>query len=151
MMKVIGYVIYNRKTNSYLHTTVSRYGEIVSGGATIDTATIYDDEDRVNYAKSLYLQKSKATPKQLEVYKVIRTIETLVVDHVNKKADDKDIDTLPTPSELINEYFNISYGPKYNKCESCSYYQSLKNNDCSKVTVGDTPCTFCQNNLPMCR
>ena len=97
MMKVIGYVIYNRKTNSYLHTTVSRYGEIVSGGATIDTATIYEDEDRVNYAKSLYLQKSKATPEQLEVYKVIRTIETLVVDHVNKKSDDKDIDTLPTP------------------------------------------------------
>lgn len=72
-------------------------------------------------------------------------------EHANKKYDDKDIDTLPTPSELINEYFNISYGPKYNKCESCSYYQSLKNNDCSKVTVGDTPCTFCQNNLPMCR
>jgi len=72
-------------------------------------------------------------------------------EHANKKSDDKDIDTLPTPSELINEYFNISYGPKYNKCESCSYYQSLKNNDCSKVTVGDTPCTFCQNNLPMCR
>ena len=68
-------------------------------------------------------------------------------EHANKKADDKDIETLPTPSELINEYF-ISYGP--NKCESCLYYQSLKNNDCSKVTVGDTPCTFCQNNLPMC-
>ena len=72
-------------------------------------------------------------------------------EHVNKKSDDKDIDTLPTPSELINEYFNISYGPKYNKCESCLYYQSLKNNDCSKVTVGDTPCTFCPNNIPMCR
>ena len=71
-------------------------------------------------------------------------------EHANKKSDDKDIDTVSTPSELINEYFNISYGSKYNKCELCSYYQSLKNNDCSKVTVGDTPCTFCQNNLPMC-
>lgn len=78
MMKVIGYVIYNEKTNSYLHTTVSRYGETVSGGATIDTATVYEDEDRVRYAKSLYLQKSKVTPEQLKVYKVTRKIETLV-------------------------------------------------------------------------
>ena len=78
MMKVMGYVIYNEKTNSYLHTTVSRYGETVSGGATIDTATVYEDEDRVNYAKSLYLQKSKVTPEQLKVYKVTRKIETLV-------------------------------------------------------------------------
>lgn len=78
MMKVIGYVIYNEKTNSYLHTTVSRYGETVSGGAAIDTATVYEDEDRVRYAKSLYLQKAKVTPEQLKVYKVTRKIETLV-------------------------------------------------------------------------
>ena len=78
MMKVMGYVIYNEKTNSYLHTTVSRYGETVSGGATIDTATVYEDGDRVRYAKSLYLQKSKVTPEQLKVYKVTRKIETLV-------------------------------------------------------------------------
>lgn len=78
MMKVMGYVIYNEKTNSYLHTTVSRYGETVSGGATIDTATVYEDEDRVNYAKMLYLRKSKVTPEQLKVYKVTRKIETLV-------------------------------------------------------------------------
>ena len=78
MMKVMGYVIYNEKTNSYLHTTVSRYGETVSGGATIDTATVYEDEDRVNYAKMLYLGKSKVTPEQLKVYKVTRKIETLV-------------------------------------------------------------------------
>ena len=78
MMKVMGYVIYNEKTNSYLHTTVSRYGETVSGGATIDTATIYEDTERVNYAKMLYLRKSKVTPEQLKVYKVTRKIETLV-------------------------------------------------------------------------
>lgn len=80
MMKVMGYVIYNEKTNSYLHTTSSKYGEVVRGGATIDTATIYDDENNVNYAKRLYLKKSKATPEQLEVYKVTRKIETLVVE-----------------------------------------------------------------------
>ena len=78
MMKVMGYVIYNEKTNSYLHTTVSRYGETVSGGATIDTATVYENENRVLYAKILYLGKSKVTPEQLKVYKVTRKIETLV-------------------------------------------------------------------------
>ena len=77
-MKVMGYVIYNEKTNSYLHTTNSRYGEAVSGGSTINTATIYDDENKVNYAKRLYLKKSKVTPEQLKVYKVTRKIETLV-------------------------------------------------------------------------
>ena len=74
----MGYVIYNEKTNSYLHTTNSRYGEAVSGGSTINTATIYDDENKVNYAKRLYLKKSKVTPEQLKVYKVTRKIETLV-------------------------------------------------------------------------
>lgn len=78
MMKVMGYVIYNEKTNSYLHTTVSGYGVVVSGGATIDTATIYDDENKVNYVKMLYLKKTKVTPEQLKVYKVTRKIETLV-------------------------------------------------------------------------
>ena len=78
MMKVMGYVIYNEKTNSYLHTTSSRYGEAVSGGATIDTATIYEDENKVNYVKMLYLKKAKVTPEQLKVYKVTRKIETLV-------------------------------------------------------------------------
>lgn len=78
MMKVIGYVIYNEKTNSYLHTTVSGYGMNVSGGSTIDTATVYEDEDRVRYAKMLYLKKAKVTPEQLKVYKVTRKIETLV-------------------------------------------------------------------------
>ena len=78
MMKVMGYVIYNEKTNSYLHTTNSRYGEAVSSGATIDTATIYDDENKVNYVKMLYLKKAKVTLEQLKVYKVTRKIETLV-------------------------------------------------------------------------
>lgn len=78
MMKVMGYVIYNEKTNSYLHTTNSRYGETVSGGATIDIATVYEDMERVNYAKMLYLKKAKVTPEQLKVYKVTRKIETLV-------------------------------------------------------------------------
>ena len=78
MMKVMGYVIYNEKTNAYLHTTVSGYGVNVSGGSTIDTATVYEDEDRVRYAKMLYLRKSKVTPEQLKVYKVTRKIETLV-------------------------------------------------------------------------
>ena len=78
MMKVMGYVIYNEKTNSYLHTTNSRYGEAVSGGATIDTATIYEDENKVNYVKMLYIKKAKVTPEQLKVYKVTRKIETLV-------------------------------------------------------------------------
>lgn len=78
MMKVMGYVIYNEKTNSYLHTTVSGYGMNVSGGATIDTATVYEDEDRVRYTKMLYLKKAKVTPEQLKVYKVTRKIETLV-------------------------------------------------------------------------
>ena len=74
-------------------------------------------------------------------------------EHFYKKDDDKDIETLPSQTELVDnnkpfdKYFNISY---HNACESCAYYQSLKNNDCSKVTVGDTPCTFCQKNLPMC-
>ena len=73
-------------------------------------------------------------------------------EHVNKKDDGNNIDIspLPTPSELIGEYFNISPEQKYNKCKTCLYYQSIKNDGCSKVTVGDTPCTFCQNNLPMC-
>ena len=78
MMKVIGYVIYNEKTNSYLHTTVGKYGEAVSGGATIDAATVYEDENKVNYVKMLYLKKAKVTPEQLKVYKVTRKIETLV-------------------------------------------------------------------------
>ena len=78
MMKVMGYVIYNEKTNSYLHTTVSGYGMNVSGGSTIDTATVYEDEDRVRYAKMLYLKKAKVTPEQLKVYKVTRKIDTLV-------------------------------------------------------------------------
>ena len=78
MMKVMGYVIYNEKTNSYLHTTVSGYGVNVSGGSTIDTATVYEDEDRVRYTKMLYLKKAKVTPEQLKVYKVTRKIETLV-------------------------------------------------------------------------
>lgn len=78
MMKVMGYVIYNEKTNSYLHTTVGKYGVVASGGSTINTATIYDDENKVNYVKMLYLKKAKVTPEQLEVYKVTRKIETLV-------------------------------------------------------------------------
>ena len=71
-------------------------------------------------------------------------------EHFYKKDDDNNIDISPLPTELIDKHFNTSYGPKYNKCESCAYYQSIKNDGCSKVTVGDTPCTFCQNNLPMC-
>lgn len=70
-------------------------------------------------------------------------------EHFYKKVDDNVIDISPLPTELIDKYFNISYGPKYNKCESCAYYQSIKNNDSARI-VGDTPCTFCQNNLPMC-
>ena len=65
MMKVMGYVIYNEKTNSYLHTTVGKYGVVASGGSTINTATIYDDENKVNYVKMLYLKKAKVTPEQL--------------------------------------------------------------------------------------
>lgn len=36
MMKVMGYVIYNEKTNSYLHTTVGKYGVVASGGSEED-------------------------------------------------------------------------------------------------------------------
>lgn len=71
-------------------------------------------------------------------------------EHVNKKDDDNVIDISPLPTELIDKYFNIDNEPKYNKCKTCLYYQSIKNSDCPSPTVGDTPCTFCQNNLPMC-
>ena len=79
------------------------------------------------------------------------------IENLDEHDDDKNIDISPLPPELIEKIFDKKYYDfygdvqKYNKCERCLYYQSIKNSDCLSPIVGDTPCTFCQNNLPMCR
>lgn len=73
-----GFIIYNTKTKSYLHTTYSKFGKIISGGSTLNNATIYD-EQLVQWAKNKYCEHHKVSDEDLNIHQVKRVTTTVIL------------------------------------------------------------------------